>query len=295
MSKKLDIEVVRIFSAFGVVSYHASSSLSNVAYSGLTIFLMLSGFFSANRESFSFTSIKRIAKRLLIPWLSWFLLYSTLNVITHKSVFNDDYSLLQKVLAGPSVHLWYIPFIFILLIFSNLIKLKVSFLYFTFFCWFVSCFMFIFSRFWGPLLSEFGYPYGQYIHGVSGFMIGVFISGLSLFGYKYRVMMIFLLLISIFSSFKYANIFFPYLIGFLSVLLFLNTKFISCGGVFSRVVLVVSSNMFGVYLMHIFFLLAIRKYMHLNGFYLGSTVFFISTMTVMFSKYKFPLLSKYLF
>ena len=56
--------------------------------------------------------VLRRARRLLLPWLVWFAVYGGVNVARGGDIVPAGQGLLAGTLAGPSVHLWYLPFAF---------------------------------------------------------------------------------------------------------------------------------------------------------------------------------------
>ena len=110
--RRPDIEALRLVCAFGIVWFHSEGPYAQVAYAGLMIFGALSAYFSV--QTSSGTSDRREATwilRLIRPWLFWFLVY--LLVDLRKGVLPPVTlsGTMWLVLAGSSIHLWYIPYV----------------------------------------------------------------------------------------------------------------------------------------------------------------------------------------
>lgn len=80
MEKRQDIEIIRIICAFGIVWFHTSEIGKDIAYSALSIFIIISMYFSSKTTLKNITILNR-AKRLLIPWMFWFLFYGVINIV----------------------------------------------------------------------------------------------------------------------------------------------------------------------------------------------------------------------
>lgn len=109
------IDLARFLAAFGVViAHHRLSPADLVGNTSLGLFLILTAYLSgasAERHGGRYPWDRR-ARRILIPWLVWCVLYRIEEfVITDGpgkyAVLSDPWSLL----VGPLIHLWFLPFI----------------------------------------------------------------------------------------------------------------------------------------------------------------------------------------
>jgi peptidoglycan/LPS O-acetylase OafA/YrhL len=72
--------------------------------------------------------IRKRAKRLLLPWLFWSALYAVLKVgdaIHSRHPISDEFHR-WMLFAGPEIHLWYLPFAFIVTVLAALPWLRRS-------------------------------------------------------------------------------------------------------------------------------------------------------------------------
>lgn len=119
------IESLRILSAFGIVVFHARAPGYEIFYSGLVVFLALSPMFETSTNWHRIRSVTSLAKTFMIPWLFWFVVFGVLNAVTHKPILSGGWNVLG-VLAGTSIHLWFLPFMFAILVVLNGAKPRVS-------------------------------------------------------------------------------------------------------------------------------------------------------------------------
>lgn len=108
--RQSSFELLRIISAAGIVWFHAKVTGSEIGYTGLAIFLILTPYFELGANFERLTPWIQHAKRLLIPFLFWSIIFAAANLIKGKPVLNLAHGPLLAVLAGPSIHLWYLPF-----------------------------------------------------------------------------------------------------------------------------------------------------------------------------------------
>lgn len=107
MGRNQNLELVRIFAAFGIVLFHSQAPGAAVGYGGLIAFVILSAMFARP------ASPEALAKGIMLPWLFWYLAYGAVNLILRGYFASPDLTLAGKVLYGTGVHLWYLPFIFV--------------------------------------------------------------------------------------------------------------------------------------------------------------------------------------
>ncbi|MBK1876627.1 acyltransferase family protein [Pelagicoccus mobilis] len=110
------IEVLRIISALFILLFHIDQSpYKNISHSGLICFIIISIVFqskSANKTSARDYYSKRIT-RISNPWLFWFTAYLIINISTQKPLFPQSHGIVNNILTGPWIGLWFFPFILI--------------------------------------------------------------------------------------------------------------------------------------------------------------------------------------
>lgn len=102
---------------------HAGVDGSHIAYAGLVAFVILSVYLET-RSSPKNIDAPRLASRLLIPWIFWFLFYAALNVAAGKQPIDSETG--EAILSGPRPHMWYLPFIFMVIVGLRSLRKKVS-------------------------------------------------------------------------------------------------------------------------------------------------------------------------
>lgn len=122
-----NIEYLRILAAFGITWFHTQNAIGrSIGYIGLPVFLIIFSSLSArNLDSESLLwYARRKAHRLLKPWLFWSIIYIGYKVLKQSILHTEisesfSYSML---LTGSSLHLWYLPFAFVMAIVINLLQ-----------------------------------------------------------------------------------------------------------------------------------------------------------------------------
>ncbi len=103
------IEYLRGIGAVAIIYFHIGLPFGDVAVSALSMFVLLSAYFGFGAD------IGKRARRLLVPWLVWSLVYLVLkliNVALSADTFAGTFHP-YMLLTGPSIHLWFLPFIFL--------------------------------------------------------------------------------------------------------------------------------------------------------------------------------------
>lgn len=109
------IEALRFLGAFGIVLFHVKGPGAAFGYAALPIFIFLSVHFClrlSEGQSLQ-TLMQRRAARLLMPWLFWCVVFAVLKsqdaLMSGGSIW-DEFAL-WMIGTGPSIHLWFLPFI----------------------------------------------------------------------------------------------------------------------------------------------------------------------------------------
>ncbi len=101
--------------AFGIVWFHLLMPDAALAYAGLAAFLSLSTLLARPAPATA-ARLGQRARRLLLPWGLWAAVYAAQNLQRHTPVLDTSLGLVAGVMAGPSIHLWYLPFVFLVLV-----------------------------------------------------------------------------------------------------------------------------------------------------------------------------------
>lgn len=111
------VDLARFIAAFGIVWDHARAPFADVGYTALALFLVLTSFLalgSFERSTGQKFWISR-AQRIMVPWLVWCAFYR----LVFEYISREPFQVLSDpwtLLIGPSVHLWFLPFVMIFLV-----------------------------------------------------------------------------------------------------------------------------------------------------------------------------------
>lgn len=194
-------------------------------------------------------------------------------------------------LSGTSIHLWYMPFIFMAIVVFDRIKVYVGNETLSYACIFIAICILLLSQFWRSQSISLGYPYAQYAHALDGVLIGVFFANCSALPRTLRAGFILLILAFVLIfTFTLPGVGVPYFLGILVAAFTLLPKWefnfdarINC----------LSECTLGIYLSHIFWLKVIKKIDIVSDFTLPFMVFLVSALTVWCFKKMAPRLSSY--
>lgn len=167
------VEWLRVAGAAGIVWFHAGVAGSYWGYAGLVVFLLLSMMFEAGPNIAKPPSVSRLAKRLLVPWLVWWVVFGALNIIRHLPIIDTSHGLLLDVLASPSIHLWYLPFVFGVIILFGFVKGSLSTSAIAIGSAVIACALIWAIPLWRPLSLAAGYPLAQWAHAAAPVFTGI--------------------------------------------------------------------------------------------------------------------------
>jgi surface polysaccharide O-acyltransferase-like enzyme len=119
------------------------------------------------------TSILRLALRLLLPWLIWAAIYAVFNVVRNQPIIDTSHGLILGVLASPSIHLWYLPFVFVAMALFGLLKGRTSMSLMAVSATAVACGLIVTIPTWRPASLAAGYPLAQLAHACTPILIGI--------------------------------------------------------------------------------------------------------------------------
>lgn len=111
------VDFGRFVAAFGIVWDHARAPYADIGYTALALFLVLTSFLAVG--SFERSDGKRFwlarVQRIALPWLFWCAFFR----LVYEVVSDEPFQLLSDpwtLLIGPSIHLWFLPFVMIFLV-----------------------------------------------------------------------------------------------------------------------------------------------------------------------------------
>ena len=129
-SRIANIERLRILSICAVVTFHTHQWFPNsLCFVGLIILLLCSCAFVVSKPEIyeQVDLIKQKAKRLLMPWVFWSVVYGGLGLmkmVIENVSFSEVFSPIM-LLIGTRIHLWYLPFVFVAAVFLGFVHRRI--------------------------------------------------------------------------------------------------------------------------------------------------------------------------
>lgn len=274
-----EIEFFRILSVFGIVWFHSCIDIGrNIAYGGLIFFIIIAAYFAtvSKREH---RLLERV-ERLIVPFFVWGAFYGIISFVTKGNFYPENFTLIAKILVSPSLHLWFLPFIFVALVtidnFHDFLSMEMVAIVIGLI---VICLISL-SPIWQPI--HYALPFGQYIHALPAVLIGIFFGIMKNIRRYVRIFLIVCVFCSIIVmiSMRLPSVGVAYLIGILPCLFLFKGHCID-----GRTLLIkkFSSSSFGIYLSHSLTLTLVRL-SGLNGVLLPLCAFILSFFIVILCK-----------
>ena len=170
------VEALRILAAFLIVWFHSDVWGSPWAYAGLSVFIILTLQFAFGQNYDRHRSVRGLVKSLLIPWAFWFALYEAIYLAVGRPFLVHYDNALSWLLAGSQIHLWYLPFIFLVLLLSGAVKRFVSHEAIFVGATVLSLLVLATIPIWRPWSLAAGAPLTQYCQAVSPVLLGIVIG-----------------------------------------------------------------------------------------------------------------------
>jgi surface polysaccharide O-acyltransferase-like enzyme len=288
MQIRQDIEALKLASALGIVWFHSGAEGAGIGYSGLVAFLILSVFLSGHTSG---VNAGARARRLLVPWLVWAALYGFLRFVRRQPVISLKNGLAAGILSGPSIHLWYLPFIFMVLVALDVAKTRVSLSLLCYSGAILAVLTFISSGEWIGASLRAGYPWAQYSYAAAGIFTGMYLMGVRAINRQHRIPLLLLILLSAAAAIPLSGIGLSYLIGIAAC----APVLLSPAPMLAVDIRPVSQCSFGIYLIHPLILMVANGLKVNIGMLLPVIVFFLSGLLVWYFRRSFPGAAKYAF
>lgn len=280
---RLDIELTRVISAFGIVWFHSGVDLGrDIAYAGLVYFVIISSYFATTSKK-EHHMPERVL-RLLVPCFIWSVIYASFKIIRGVPVFPENYSAINMLLATPSIHLWYLPFLFFGIIAIDTAKKYFSNNVIGVVAGVTTLLLVTTAPEWRSM--NFISPWGQYLHALPALLIGVFFGGYGKISGVLRTVITFgiFFAISVMTLKGMSGFGITYLFGIIPCLvLFKKDSIIKK----SKVIAPLSMATFGVYLIHVLVLFVFRHF-GIVGIFLPILSFTVSILAVMLARKYLP-------
>ncbi|WP_165075975.1 acyltransferase family protein [Paludisphaera rhizosphaerae] len=115
-------DVLRLVALTAIVAFHAGAPGADYTAWRLPTLAIISASLAAGRDPRSFSGqVRKSASRLLAPWAFWCGVYGVIDLSLQLRLgvsIVDDLGA-RVLLTGTSVHLWYLPFAFTMMLFIN--------------------------------------------------------------------------------------------------------------------------------------------------------------------------------
>lgn len=291
MTKRQDIQLLKVISAFGIVWFHSGAVGQDFAYSALIVFLVVSSYLAAQSTKPT-KSVADRAKRLLVPWFVWFVFYGVINLAMHKPFVPLSNGIIPGIFVGTKFHLWFMPFIFFTLIAFDWLRSRMTPRFIGYACSALAILIFASTSDWRPWSLKLGAPFAQYAHAINGVIIGIFLGHYYALPNLVRslLLLIILALAAYLSILPISGVGVPYFIGVsLSAAILLFNRHFPVEINFNWL----SECTLGIYLIHPLFMMIIFHGKLVTGLSIPFVVFLASIISVMLIKRIAPSASKY--
>jgi hypothetical protein len=270
------IEALRILSAFGIVVFHAHAPGFDLAYAGLVVFLALSPMFECSANWHRVRSAASLATTLLAPWAFWFVVYGLVNILGHKAHPTGWPCGPLGLLAGTSIHLWFLPFMFMVLVLLNAAKPRVDRQILLWLSAIVGTTLLAGAPLWHEGWAELPRPLAQWMQGLPAVFGGLVVGltrGKSMASFGGMVALLAGLVVAVTAALPGLSA--PYLVGTIALGLTLAISHRGLPAWFN--VQPVADCMFGVYLLHPLALTATNRLIG-PATLVGATMAFIASL-----------------
>jgi surface polysaccharide O-acyltransferase-like enzyme len=288
--KRQDIEYLRVISAFGVVFYHASPRGSAFVHPGLVMFLMLSMYLGGTTEAGAPKSLSRRFRRLMIPWLVWFTFYGSINFFRGRPIVSTSNGLVAGILSGSSAHLWYIPFIFLCLIFLDLLKGRISGANTAISSGILATSVLISAPIWRPASIAIGYPVAQWAYAIGAILIGVFFLHLDEVTMKLGRALLALILFGAICAIPIEDVGINYAISIIAFTVLFSRRL---AHIFTIDISALSACTLGIYFSHTLFISILLRFGVHQPLLLPVLTFILSALLVATFRQAFPKAARY--
>ena len=228
----------------------------------------------------------------MIPWIIWFAIYGLWNALSGRPLIEHQNGIIAGILVGPSVHLWYLPYIFLALVSFDRLRCYVQGRNLAIVSAALTILAFVFVPHWRQTSMLLGYPWAQYAHALPGLLIGAFFLNYRELPAHTAKFLAVLMLIAACSRIPYPGIGTPYAIGICAGYAIANHS-IAHASFFP--IAAWGRNAFGVYLIHILILRVILKVNIIQGALVPIVTFVLSMIIIASVRRALPRAARYVF
>lgn len=114
-AREVGIEATRLIAAMAIVWAHSGADAFFAGIGGLLVFTAITARFAGGAKLAPLAALQRSAQRLLIPWAFWSIVYGVARggeALLLGTPLEAEFSL-RMLVVGTSLHLWYLPFAFV--------------------------------------------------------------------------------------------------------------------------------------------------------------------------------------
>lgn len=273
---KSEIEVFRILCMFGIVWFHSGVEVCRVVgHGGVFFFVIISVYFAATSRRRH--SLAERTERLLLPCLVWSLFYGIISYVRRGHFFPEGYTLPSMLLATPSIHLWFLPFLFIVLTGIEYGRTILQSRAVALLAGVGAIVSLLFAPAWQEVrLAD---PFVQYLYSVPAILIGIFFSCFGLLNISLSRLITTAIVVSllILTVVCHSEVGVLYLVGVLPCVFLFRSNMILGD---SRLLLLISSSVYGIYLSHPFWQMVLR-YVGVTSYILPLATFILSMSSIL--------------
>lgn len=268
---------------FGIVWFHSGVGVCRVvAHGGLMFFIIISVYFAVTSRRRH--SLAERAGRLLVPCLAWSVFYGLIFYVRRGHVFPENYTLPSMVLATPSIHLWFLPFIFLVLVGIDRLRNIFEKPAVPALAGAAAIVSLLSAPLWQDMhLAD---PFTQYLYSVPAVFIGIFFGcygrGDPLAGRLISATIVLSLLVLICRF--HSEVGTLYMVGIVPCIFLFYSNVILAG---NKTLFLLSSSVFGIYLLHPFWQMFFR-FIGVTSCFLPIATFVLSMASVLLVKELFP-------
>lgn len=287
---RIDIEFFRCLAAFAIICAHNQSLGSMLGTAGLVFFVAIAVYFAGKSKT---KSPWERAKRLMPPWIIWFVIFWAFRALSGKLVFEPGLNPLEAVLFGSAAHLWFLPYLLVALMLLDEVRQHVSARMLGISCGVLAVALLAMTPLWREPSMAIGKPWAQWMHATPALLMGVFLANFKQMSLTIAKSLALAMLVASACMANVYNVGLPYFIGIAVcvALVFWPAQM----QVFARypAAATLSKYAFGVYLIHPLFLAAFAR-LGLHGvWWVPAVVFPLSVFVAIAISKAFPAAAKY--
>lgn len=280
------IELFRIIAAFGIVAFHTKVPDNYIPYAGLIFFVFLSPYMDSYFNWSRVRSAGQLAQALLVPWLFWMLFHAGINLVFSMPLFPEGQGI-SALLAGTSLHLWFLPAMFLALWGLNLMKPHVKPVYLFWISFPLTCLMLAFFAVWEPYLMRIEAPYYQWLHAAPALLAGIALGTVAHTRYNQNVIYLGLLvacMLALTTQRPFLGITYTIGLGGTVLVLIMSNKLADL----RWSVQPIADCMMGVYLSHVFWIMVFNRITGRESYLTALCAFGAALLTVWIARRKIP-------